>query len=66
MSVIEEFRKLMLLSDGALFLVEFELWNRGTKMGFRWSREGSRTQSAFPIYMREIGMGKDVNFKDGL
>jgi len=56
----------MLLSDGALFLVEFELWNRGTKMGFRWSREGSRTQSAFPIYMREIGMGKDVNFKDGL
>ena len=32
--IIKEFRKLLLLSDGAFFLVEFELWNRSTKLSF--------------------------------
>ena len=33
--MMEEFRKLLLLSDRALFLVEFELWNCATKLSFR-------------------------------
>ncbi|KAG5042985.1 hypothetical protein JHK87_006900 [Glycine soja] len=33
-SVIEEFRKLLLLSDGTLFLVDSELSNRATKLSF--------------------------------
>jgi len=34
MSVIKMFRKLLLLFNEALFLVEFELWNHDKKLSF--------------------------------
>lgn len=71
MSMIEELRKLLLLSDGALFLVEFELWNRDTKLSFPKrvslvTRRRFTTMVENPQYLWEIGMEKDANFKDGL